>query len=232
MLYNKWGLTFLLTLVFALNYAETAIEDWLKEKYSLGAQTASFIAVSFQKIEGNYSFENHAGTNAIAVYGFSISYFFLLPLLAVAIAVALSRRKEISAYRVLTLAVAFNYLISLPFFILFPVPERWTYADSGAILLSDLWSSKLIESIRPISGLDNSFPSFHVSMTTIIILICYLFSFRFRITTLALGTTVILSTFVLGIHWMADIVSGLAIGVLSVSLALRFDRSLLKRKPG
>jgi membrane-associated phospholipid phosphatase len=38
---------------------------------------------------------------------------------------------------------------------------------------------------------------------------------------LALGLMVILSTFVLGIHWMADMTAGLAAGVLSVLAARR-----------
>jgi len=37
------------------------------------------------------------------------------------------------------------------------VPERWAYPESHAVLLSDLWSTRLIETIRPISGLDNCF---------------------------------------------------------------------------
>jgi membrane-associated phospholipid phosphatase len=33
---------------------------------------------------------------------------------------------------------------------------------------------------------------------------------------------VILATFVLGIHWLADIIAGVAVGALSVGLAWRF----------
>jgi membrane-associated phospholipid phosphatase len=39
---------------------------------------------------------------------------------------------------------------------------------------------------------------------------------------LALGLTVILSTFVLGVHWVPDMLAGVAVGVLSVTLAMRF----------
>ena len=38
----------------------------------------------------------------------------------------------------------------------------------------------------------------------------------------ALGTMVILATFVLGIHWLADIIAGVAVGLLSVAVAWRF----------
>ena len=124
-------------------------------------------------------------------------------------------------YRVLCLSIAADYLLSVGFFLFFPVPERWAYPDSGAMLLSDRWSSSLIDLMRPISGLDNCFPSTHVSFTVVIILVGYLFRVRMRHTVLALGTTTILSTFVLGIHWLPDIVAGVAIACLSVALARR-----------
>ncbi|OLE52160.1 MAG: hypothetical protein AUG51_19590 [Acidobacteria bacterium 13_1_20CM_3_53_8] len=229
MLYKKTGLTLLLVAVLLFNVAETFAEQYLKTGY--GLKWGHMITVAFQQVENNYTFENHDATNFLAVYGYSVSYFFLLPLLGVLVAFSLARRKEISPYRAFALAVAFDYALSLPFFLFFPVPERWTSAESGAILLSDKWSSKLIWMIRPISGLDNSFPSFHVSLTVVIILICYIFKIRFRTTVLALGITVILSTFILGIHWTPDILAGLAVGALGVGLALRLDRTLGKFDP-
>ena len=36
-------------------------------------------------------------------------------------------------------------LVSLPFFIFFPVPERWSSPGTEAMLLSDKVSDKLIE---------------------------------------------------------------------------------------
>jgi len=38
----------------------------------------------------------------------------------------------------------------------------------------------------------------------------------------AFGMMVILATFVLGIHWLADIIAGVAVGALSVAIAWRF----------
>ena len=124
-------------------------------------------------------------------------------------------------YRILCLAIAADYLLSLGFFLFFPVPERWAFPDSGAMLLSDRWSSAFIDLLRPISGVDNCFPSTHVSFTVVIILVGYLFQVRMRHTMLAMGTTIILSTFVLGIHWLPDIVAGVAVAFLSVALARR-----------
>ena len=52
------------------------------------------------------------------------------------------------------------------------------------------------------------------------------FKVRLRLTVLFLGLTVLLSTFVLGIHWIPDIVAGGAVGTLGVVLARRFDLAL------
>ena len=139
---------------------------------------------------------------------------------------ALARRPEIRPFRVFALALTAAYAISLPFFLFFPVPERWSFPESGAILLSDLWTSRLIEITRLISGLDNCFPSFHVALTVVAIVVCYRFDVRARTTVLALGSTVILATFVLGIHWIADIVAGVATGIIAVAAAERIDASL------
>ena len=106
--------------------------------------------------------------------------------------------------------MAIDYAISLPFFILFPVPERWSSPLTEAMLLSDKVSDKLIEFIRPMSSLDNSFPSFHVSLTVLVVAACFMFRLPMRMSALVFGATIVLSTFVLGVHWIPDIIAGLA----------------------
>ncbi|MEP6767765.1 MAG: CHAT domain-containing protein [Acidobacteriota bacterium] len=230
---SAWrGPAILLAIVFLANLVETSTETWLQTRYDLGLDSSHRIAYAVHSLEGRVTFENHDLADPIAIYGYSIAYFFLFPLLAAGVAVALARRRDPRAFRLFAVAVAIDYLVSLPFFLFFPVPERWAFPDSGAMLLSDRWSSRLIEVIRPISGLDNCFPSSHVSLTVILIAFCYLYRLRFRAVVLALGIAVTLSTFVLGIHWIADILAGVSAGVLSVSLARIADRKrLLARDP-
>jgi len=220
------GLTSLLALAFFVNWAETTIETWLGANSTLVSEARHQVAYAVHWFEGRFSFEFHDVTSSFAAIGYSSSYFFLFPLLLIIVGLALVRRPAIRPYRVFSLAVLIDYAVSLPFFLAFMVPERWAYSESGAMLLSDKWSSQLIEAVRPISGLDNCFPSFHVSLTVIVILVSFLYMVRFRWSVLALGLTVILSTFVLGIHWMADIVAGLATGTLSVLVAVRIDRTI------
>ena len=114
-----------------------------------------------------------------------------------------------------------DYLCSVPFFLLFPVPERWSYPDAGAILLSDLWDSRLIEAFRPMSALDNCFPSFHTSMTVIVLLCCFIYRVGFRVTMIPLAAMVTMSTYTLGVHWAGDVIAGTALGIISVAAGCR-----------
>ena len=59
-----------------------------------------------------------------------------------------------------------------------------------------------------------------MAVTVNMVLSGYLFRLRLRRTLAVLGAAVILSTFLLGIHWLADIAAGVALGVLSTRLAL------------
>lgn len=220
-----WGL---LAVVFVVNWLETWIETSLKNRYQLGERLAAGFTLAAQQFERNYSFSGHDLTNLLAVYGYSIAYYFIFPIMCLAVAWTLAARSDIRPFRVLTFAVLIDYLISLPFFLFFPVMERWTNAESGAMLLSDRWSSKLIEYVRPLSGLDNCFPSSHTSITVVVVLVCFLFNVRFRTPVLVLGITVVISTFVLGIHWLPDMIAGVAVGGLSVALAMRLERGPAK----
>jgi DNA-binding SARP family transcriptional activator/membrane-associated phospholipid phosphatase len=231
LLHTKAGLTALLAALFAFNLAETTVEGWLEHRLPLIGALRLQASRAAHWFEGHLSFDYHDLANPVAVVGYSASYFFIFPALVAAVGVSLALRSGIRPYRVFATAILINYLVSLPFFLFFPVPERWSYSGSGAVVLSDLWSTRLIDMIRPMSGLDNSFPSSHVSITVVAILLAFLFALRFRWTVLFLGLTVITATFVLGIHWLTDLVAGAASGVLAVSLAILLDRRLAARQP-
>ena len=79
--------------------------------------------------------------------------------------------------------------------------------------------------IRPFSGLDNCFPSFHTSLTVIVVAACFLYGVRMRTSVLCIGATIVLATFALGIHWIPDIVAGIGVGLGSVALAHRWTKS-------
>ena len=165
---NKLGLALVLALVFAANIVETKLDTLARGQTAPVSGPGYKAAYALQQFEPTFvKFEFHDTTPRWAMYAYSTSYFVLFPVFALLVIVALARRREIAPFRVLCLAVAVDYAASLPWFLFFPVPERWAYPESGAILLSDLWSARLIENLRPISALNNTFPSTHVSLTVV-----------------------------------------------------------------
>ena len=48
-----------------------------------------------------------------------------------------------------------------------------------------------------------------------------MFRVPMRVSALALGATIVLSTFVLGVHWLPDMMAGAAVGIASLLLASR-----------
>jgi serine/threonine protein kinase/membrane-associated phospholipid phosphatase len=216
----------ILTVVFSVNFVETLIETTLRDHHLVGHELEAQLARAADWFEGPTLIDSWDFVPPTVVYGYSIAYFFVLLALVVATGAALATRPTLRPFRRFALAIAVGYAVSLPFFIFFPVPERWAWPDSGAILLSDLWAPSLIELFRPISGLNNCFPSFHVSLTTVIVGLCFVERLRYRWVALWLGLLVMLSTLVLGIHWVTDVVAGLATGVLAVASALLLERRI------
>src|SRR5574342_290139 len=124
---TRAGATWVLAAVFAVNYFETKIETVVRDRLGWGVDLGNHLAAAFQALEGNLSFESHDVTNWLAVYGYSVAYFFVLPVIGLAVAAALWRREDICAYRILCLSIAADYLLGFGFFLFFPVPERWAY---------------------------------------------------------------------------------------------------------
>ena len=217
---------FLLAAVFLVNFLETTIETTVRDRWGLGRELGYQLARAAHWFEGSTTLEGYDAASPVIVYGYASAYFFAMLVLFFATGWALARAQGREPFRVFALAVTVDYAISLPFFLFFPVPERWAYPDSGAILLSDLWAPELIEIFRPISGLDNCFPSFHVSLTVVMVALAFLYRLRYRWSALWIGILIMLSTSVLGIHWLTDIVAGLATGVLAVTVARLLERSI------
>jgi serine/threonine protein kinase len=215
---SRWGVTALIAGLWMVNWIETSAEELWSVR--TGSWLGYDFAQAFSWFERGLSFERHDLSGPVAVYAGSIAYFFVPVLLLAFTLAALVPRKTRDGYRIVAFAMAVCYGLSLPFYLLLPVPERWAFPDAQAILLSDLWSATLIETIRPISGLDNCFPSFHVSGTFALVLVWYVLRLRFRHAIAWLAAAVTLSTFLLGIHWIADIVAGLGLALISVRAAL------------
>lgn len=137
-----------------------------------------------------------------------------------------------ATFRRYSIAMLFNYVILLPFYIFFPVTVTGFYADSGMTpyLYVDTNWGRMVTTVDP---LNNDFPSAHISLvvTTLLILVSAGVDYRryyYFVAFAAVGIT--FSVLYLGVHWVADVFAGfvLAIGAYLVSgntrVQMTFDR--------
>ncbi|BFH61219.1 phosphatase PAP2 family protein [Paenibacillus azoreducens] len=129
------------------------------------------------------------------------------------------------------IAIIINYTIAIPFYLFFPVNEVWSYPPSGvSFLMLDVFSN-FEKEYRPLSGLDNCFPSLHTSISvTLMVLGLRSGNRRFGIITTISAIIIIFSIFYLGIHWLTDMVAGTILGLLASNLGILFAKLSLKEK--
>lgn len=116
---------------------------------------------------------------------------------------------------------ALNYGIALPFYLLVPVKEAWA-GDAGVRFLIPTVYPAFETQYRPLSGLDNCFPSLHTSLALTFALIAWQAGYRRLAGLLTLGAgLVMLSTLYLGVHWVPDMFAGMALALVAAGVAVR-----------
>lgn len=118
-------------------------------------------------------------------------------------------------------AILINYALAIPFYLLVPVNEVWSYAPAGvSFLMLDVFPS--FETIyRPMSGLDNCFPSLHTSLSVTMALLSFRSGNKRWMFICGISAAIIVfSIFYLGIHWVTDMVAGVLLSLLASSLGL------------
>ncbi|WP_036646889.1 phosphatase PAP2 family protein [Paenibacillus pini] len=126
-------------------------------------------------------------------------------------------------------AIIINYSVAIPFYLFFPVNEVWSYPPAGvSFLMLDVFP-RFEEAYRPLSGLNNCFPSLHTSISvTMLVLGIRSGNRRFAVMTAISATVIIFSIFYLGIHWLTDMVAGTMLGLLASNLGIYFAKLSLK----
>lgn len=161
----------------------------------------------------------------------AIAYLILFPGLLFGSAHVFDRAGDERNALMVGLVYAINYLVCLPFYVLFPVLEPWSFPGSGVLPLSDLhvhpW---LMDLVRPMSGIDNCFPSYHTSLTVSLVILARDAGPKpFARAATWSGALVIASTVYLGFHWVLDVVFGVIAGVVCHGLARRVVETSLAR---
>ncbi|KKO52314.1 phosphoesterase PA-phosphatase [Paenibacillus sp. DMB20] len=156
-----------------------------------------------------------------------LAYFYLLVFQALIIGslgVYLIQQNKALVYST-CYAILINYAIAIPFYLLFPVNEVWSYPPAGVTFhMLDVFPD--FETIyRPLSGLDNCFPSLHTSLSMTMALLSFRSgNKRWMIITGVSAALIIFSIFYLGIHWASDMFAGLVLSFLASAAGIYLGR--------
>jgi membrane-associated phospholipid phosphatase len=152
---------------------------------------------------------------------FMIVYAWLFTFLIYFAPILLIARDDRANLRKYAIAMTFNYLVLVPFYLLFPVSVSGSHPDSGItpLLYIDTHWGKMCTSVDP---LNNDFPSGHVSLVVTTLLVFYYGGAVYRkFSYFLMGTTgaVIFAVLYLGVHWPADVFAGLLVAVFAFAVA-------------
>ena len=130
-------------------------------------------------------------------------------------------------------AIIINYAVAIPFYLYLPVNEVWSYAPAGVrFVMLDIFP-KFEQEYRPLSGLNNCFPSLHTSISVTMALLAFRSGNRlWMIITSIAAILIVFGIFYLGIHWLTDMFGGVLLAVLASSLGIQLSRMTLRSTEG
>ncbi len=117
--------------------------------------------------------------------------------------------------------VLLNYGIAIPFFLFFPINEVWSYPPANVTFYMLEAFPRFEEVYRPMSGLDNCFPSLHTSISvSMAILAVRSGNRRWAAIACTNAAVIVFTIFYMGIHWLTDMMGGLMLSAFATTLAV------------
>ncbi|MDA8234897.1 MAG: phosphatase PAP2 family protein [Clostridia bacterium] len=212
---HPFRMTFLLMIaVLMVNKLELVIEREL-----MGSLVTWDITPYIHFLEGNVGSLFQAWAAPWTTEIFTFIYVFVYPAVIGASLIGYNFNRDSVLVRTLFYAFVLNYLFALPFYLFFPVKEAWTHNQDIKLLIDTVYPAYHTQ-YRLVSGLDNSFPSLHTSVSVTMALLAGISGRRvwaWLVGIFALLT--VFSTLYLGIHWVSDVVAGVGLAVTSFLLA-------------
>ncbi|MCL6602551.1 MAG: phosphatase PAP2 family protein [Paenibacillus sp.] len=158
--------------------------------------------------------------------------FMLQSVIAASIGVYLLGNNRLMLYAT-CYAIIINYAVAIPFYLYLPVNEVWSYAPAGVrFVMLDIFP-KFEQEYRPLSGLNNCFPSLHTSISVTMALLAFRSGNRlWMIITSIAAILIVFGIFYLGIHWLTDMFGGVLLAVLASSLGIQLSRMTLRSTEG
>jgi membrane-associated phospholipid phosphatase len=154
--------------------------------------------------------------------------FMLQSVLAASLGVYLLDKNRVMLYAT-CYAIIINYALAIPFYLYFPVNEVWSYLPAGVkFTMLDVFP-KFEQEYRPLSGLNNCFPSLHTSISVTMALLAFRSGNRrwMAITSIS-AVVIVFGIFYLGIHWLTDMIGGTLLAVLASTVGVQLAKLTLR----
>ncbi|ANS77240.1 phosphoesterase PA-phosphatase [Paenibacillus yonginensis] len=216
-LFHSWRFL----LVFIAMCCVLVVNKYELKLESLMPARSNYTSVFFG-IEGHFvrhfqQFFHHLWVSQISAFFYVI---ILQSLLVASIGIYAGQRNKIflfaSCYTVLL-----NYAVAIPFFLFLPINEVWSYTPAGVTFYMLEAFPKFEEVYRPLSGLDNCFPSLHTAISvSMAILAVRSGNRRWAAIACTSAVIIIFSIFYMGIHWLTDMLGGLLLAAISTTIAV------------
>lgn len=173
-------------------------------------------------VEGRFVAELQAVTPDVTYGFFSGMYMFGFPYLLVAPAVVYFLTASERPLKELLVAYVLNHVVGLICYTLFIAygPRNWPRSRVDGVMYQLYpWTQEITAAV---SSKTNVFPSLHTSLSVVALLIAWrtrgTYPRWFYVAAFS-SVSIMLSTMVLGIHWLTDILAGVVLGTWSVLAA-------------
>ncbi|WP_339063906.1 phosphatase PAP2 family protein [Tepidibacillus marianensis] len=185
----------------------------------------------FQQLEGDiiYYIQQYF-MNDTLTYLLTFFYIIGFPVIMVSSFVIYLNQDQRLLYAIVY-ALMLNYMIAIPFYLFFPIYEVWYFDHHVRFLIPQVYPGFDLE-YRPLSGIDNNFPSLHTSISlTIALIAARAKSSLFGKITLLSAIFIVFSTFYLGIHWVLDMAAGTILAFIASQTGLRLSEMVVGDRP-
>lgn len=209
----------LLVLILLVNKYELEFEQWL----NAGWDFTPFI----HQLEGQfvYHFQNIFNTPILTSI-LSVFYLVIFQALIISSLMVYVSTNQQGLATATCYAIMLNYLIALPFYLFVQVNEVWSYAPANVEFLMLHAFPTFEEQYRGFSGIDNCFPSLHTSISvTVALLASRSGNKRWMILTGVSAACIVFSIFYFGIHWLSDMIAGVALAAFASWAGLKLAKA-------
>ena len=207
-------------LVSALGLKQIPIQHKIALRFGYYDYTALISAIN-----PDFALIFQKGIYSSLTYLMTFTYIIIYPSAVFFTALILIHYRETLLFKRAALVFSLNYLIAFPFFMFFHVSTTGATLPGVEPLIYEQFP-RICSAITAIDPLDNCFPSLHVAMVfSAFLIMCGTNYRRYKIFTYFAVPATIFAVLYLGIHWLIDILAGIALALFTYYLAKSFCKS-------